>query len=269
MNILKRIQVLLLALFPACSCGMKKNSGTFPALDKKGAPIIFEGSPVLLEWHKITDHATMVELQKKVLPVVAEAFADEVKDFLLDEQYRVKKEYQRRLGIEEKAETQSDKIKEPIGENPFVATARLDRTKRVEFSRQQWEQWFATTAQSMKDIPFTYFFVVAKSGRGDILGFTAFYMSPKLTTFFPEFDVYTEGDVVLEPIAVTPKAQGIGLARPLVFSILRLAPEAKRILVGTRIWITNAIVMYNKLGFTEYKREGIGVKFKCQVKEEK
>jgi len=53
----------------------------------------------------------------------------------------------------------------------------------------------------------------------------------------------------------------------LVFSILTLAPETKRILVCTRIWITNALAMYEKLGFTEYKREGVGVKFKYVVKE--
>lgn len=259
MSIFKKIQALLLVLFPACSCGIKETSGTWPMLDKKGEPIMFQGSPVALEWYKTTDHATMVELQKQVLPVLAEAFADEVKVFLLDDQFQLKKEYLEILGAKDKPGGDS-------GENPFVATARLDRAKRVEFSRQQWEQWFQTTAQSMKDIPFTYSFVMAKDSKSNVLGVTAFYTSPKLTTFFPEFDAYTEDDVVLEPIAISPAAQGIGLSRPLVFSILRLAPETKRILIGTRIWITNAVAMYNKLGFTEYKRKGIGVKFKYVVK---
>ena len=234
---------------------LKCETGTLPAIDKNKKPIIFEKSPVTLEWHKTTDHATMVELQKEALPVVAEAFADEERTFLLDDNLKLKKEYAY-LG----------KKDSPEDTNLKIANNLLDREKRVEFSRQQWEQWFQTTAQSMKDLPFTYFFVMAKNSVGDILGFTAFYSSPMLTKFFPEFGEYKEEDVVLEPIAITPSAQGIGLARPLIFSILRLVPETKRILLGTRIWITNALETYNKLGFTEYKREGIGVKFKYVVK---
>ena len=49
---------------------------------------------------------------------------------------------------------------------------------------------------------------------------------------------------------------------PLIFSILTLAPETRRILVGTRIWITNVIALYKKFGFDEYKREGGNVKFR-------
>lgn len=235
---------------------MQEISGSSPAFDKKGEPIIFEGSPVTLEWHKTTDHTTMVALQKRALPIVEEAFADEEIKFLLDDKLQIRKEY-----ADVVMPTPHSESTPAVSPDSFS----LDRAKRVEFSRHAWGQWFQATAQSMKDLPFTYFFVMAKNSKGTILGFTAFYISPMLTKFFPEFDVYTEGDVVLEPIAITPAAQGIGLARPLIFSILRLVPETKRILLGTRIWITNAIAMYNKFGFTEYKREGVNVKFKYQV----
>lgn len=241
-------------------------TGTLEALDKNKKPIIIEGSPVILEWYKTMDHATMVELQKKAIPVVAEAFADEVRNFLLDDQLQLKKEYADMFHDQNKSEESNDKPEEASGENPFIVSARLDREKRVEISRSQWEEWFQTTAQSMKDLQFKYFFVVAKNNKGTILGVIAFYTSPMLTKFFPDFDEYTEGDVVLEPMAIVPAAQGHGLARPLIFSILTLAPETKRILVGTRMWIKNAVAMYEKLGFTEYKREGIGVKFKYVVK---
>jgi GNAT superfamily N-acetyltransferase len=230
-------------------------TGTFKAIGKNKNQILFEGSPIILEWYKTTDHATMVELQKKALPVIAEAFADEERNFLLDNQLQLRKEYANILG-------HGPEYKPDDG--TYISAAHLDREKRVEFSRHEWEKWFKATAQSMKDIPFTYFFVMAKDGKGNVLGITAFYISQKLATFFPEFDVYQEGDVVLEPIAITPAAQGIGLSRPLVFSILRLAPEIKRILAGTRIWITPALTMYKALGFVEYKREGIGIKFKFQ-----
>jgi GNAT superfamily N-acetyltransferase len=243
------------------SKNVKIETGILQAFDKHKKPILFEGSPVILEWHKTTDHATMVEIQKKALPVLAEAFADEVKNFFLDEQFQIKKEY---AFIAERRS--DDTSKQDSGENPFIANARLDREKRVEFSRQGWEHWFENTAQAMKDIPCTYFFVMAKSNKGEILGVVAFYISPMLTRFFPDFAEYIEGDVLLEPIAITQAAQGHGLSRPLVFSILTLAPEIKRILVGTRIWITPAITMYKALGFSEYKREGVGVKFIYVVK---
>ncbi|MBU1008098.1 GNAT family N-acetyltransferase [Candidatus Dependentiae bacterium] len=238
-------------------------TGTLDAIDKNQKPILFNGSPVILEWYKTKNHSTMVNLQKQALPILAEAFADEVKDCLLDENFEIKKEYLNLLGPP--PETGKE---EESGENPFVANAKLDREKRVEFSKHQWGEWFKTTAQSMKKAPFEYYFVTAKDGNGHLLGFSAFYISPMLTKVFPEFDVYKEGDVLLEPIAVTPKAQGLGLARPLIFSILTLAPETKRILTGTRVWITNAVNMYKKFGFVEYKREGIGVKFEYNVQHE-
>ncbi len=241
-------------------------TGTFEALDKNKKPIMFEGLPVTFEWCKTTDHVTMVELQKSVFPVVAEAFADEVRNFLLDDKLQIRKEYADMSNDQDEPGEPNDNPEESPDENPFIASARLERAERVEISRQQWEEWFDATAESMKDLQFIYFFVVVKSGKGNILGFTAFYSSPMLTTFFPEFDEYTDGDVVLEPIAIIPATQGLGLARPLIFSILTLAPEIKRILVGTRMWITNAVAMYDKLGFIEYKREGIGVKFKYVVK---
>ena len=231
-------------------------TGTLEAVDKNKKPILFNGSPVVLEWYKTKSHSSMVNLQKQALPILAEAFADEVKDCLLDENFQIKKEYINLLGPPPEANKE-----EKAGENPFIANAKLDREKRVEFSKHQWNEWFKTTAQKMDAVPFEYYFVTAKDSNGNLLGFSAFYISPKLTQFFPEFDVYKEGDVLLEPIAIAPKAQGLGLARPLIFSILTLAPKTKRILTGTRVWITNAVNMYKKLGFVEYKREGIGVKF--------
>ncbi len=230
------------------------------ALDKNQQQILFQNSPVTLECHHTTDLATMLELQEKALPVVAQAFADEVKDFLLDENFQVKAAYAFLSDDQKTSE-------EPSDENPFIASARLSREERIEFSRHQWQEWFESTARLMENIPFNYYFVMAKDNKEQVLGFTAFYTSPMLTTFFPDFDAYTNGDVVLEPIAIIPSAQGLGLARSLVFSILTLAPETQRILVGTRIWITNALTMYEKLGFTEYKRDGIGVQFQYIVKQ--
>jgi GNAT superfamily N-acetyltransferase len=233
-------------------------TGTLQAVDKHKKPIIIDGSPITLEWYRTTDHATMVEIQKQALPVVAEAFADEERKFLLDDKFQIRKEY-----ADLANQMSKDKPEEFA---TFIASARLGRERRVETSRNSWERWFKRTEQSMKDFSFTYFFVVAKNSKGNILGITAFYISPMLTQIFPWFDVYTQGDVLLEPIAIIPSAQGHGLARPLIFSILTLEPEIKRILLGTRIWITNAIAVYKKLGFTEYKREGISVKFVYEVK---
>jgi GNAT superfamily N-acetyltransferase len=209
-------------------------TGTIEAVDKNNTPIIIEQSPVILTWYKATDVQTMLDLQKKALPVLAEAFADEVKSFLLD--------------------------------GPSGMTARQDRAMRVEISGQQWEQFFEEKAKEMRDVPFTYFLILAKNSRGEMLGVSAFYICSKLALFFPDFSENRLGDVLLEPIGIIPEAQRYGLARSLVFSILRLAPEIKRILAGTRVWIAPALAIYKAFGFTEYKREGIGVQFKWEKK---
>lgn len=264
MKILKQILTLLLALFPACTDDIKKTSGSWPVLNKKAEPIIFEGYPVTIEWYKTTDCATMVELQKEQLSVIIEVFADDaIRNFLFDDQLHIRKEY---ADLGNRCSELSPKELNAFIESVRSASARLDRKTCVENSRRQWEQWFATLAQSMKNLPFTYFSVVAKNSKGNILGLIAFYISPKLAKLFPKLDGYIEGDVVLDPIVIIPAARGIGLARPLVFSILRLVPETKRILLDTRMWNTNAIVVYKKLGFTEYKREGVDVKFIYEVK---
>jgi ribosomal protein S18 acetylase RimI-like enzyme len=229
-------------------------TGTLVAVDKNKKPILLKGAPVTLEWCKTSDSSTMLAMQKSVLTLLAEVFADdETRMLLLDDKFQLKKEYVDIVNVRFK-----DK---PDELNRFAASAHLDRKKRIEISYDQWKKWFEKMSRTMKNFCFEYFFITAKDSNGNILGVVAFYSSSVLTKFSPKFSEYTAGDIVLDPIAVTPGARGLGLARALVFSILTLAPQIKRILVSTRIWATKAQAVYKALGFSEYARESINVKF--------
>ncbi|MFH1254245.1 MAG: GNAT family N-acetyltransferase [bacterium] len=262
MNIFKRIQILVLVLFPACLFGMKQ---TTTVLDVQARAFVADinlmtykileavdkkGNKVILECYKIGNIASAFEMQKKALAVISEAFADEIYDFL-DDNLQIKAEY-------------VDAVKDRYKEAELASLIKIaslckdDRKKRVELTRQEWEKSIEENATSVKDLPGQSFVVMAKNIKGDLLGVVTFLISPLCTHYFQDF---TDGDVVLEPIAVAPTAQGCGLARLLVFSILTLMPETTRILLGTKIWNKKAQAVYKGLGFSVYSQKSASIKF--------
>ncbi|MFH1832533.1 MAG: GNAT family N-acetyltransferase [bacterium] len=256
MNILKRISasiftILLLLCFTLSVQAMQEQtSGSFPALDKKGAPIIINGSEVTLEWRKVTGWEMALDFFQQILPVKAEAFADESLNFL-DDTFQVKKEYSVAV---------TDYYKEdPKALDAQIEAAKQDRKVRVDFTLQIEQQQVEMLKKIVQDqkVPLVEFFaVVAKNKKNEILGFTAFHINPELV----------KGDVSLESLAIMPMFQGYGLARPLVFSILKIVPDIKRIFLGTNIWLTKAQITYNALGFSVYAQESYGIKFEYLVK---
>ena len=96
--------------------------------------------------------------------------------------------------------------------------------------------------------------VMAKNGgidKDEVLGCVVFDLMPEVE----------EGEVELEPLAVLPSAQGRGLSRKLIFSILKIRPETKQIRLGTAIWNTKARQVYKFLGFVEDKIEKFSVEY--------
>ncbi len=86
------------------------------------------------------------------------------------------------------------------------------------------------------------YLVIAKDQAGDILGFTHF--------------CYHEGDfsAELEPLMIDPQAQGRGIARKLIFSILKLEPAILRIYLCTDAMNFKSQSIYRHLGFHELFR---------------
>ncbi len=222
MNIFKQIQkiALVLVLVPSGLLGMEQ--GSWIELDKLG-------HNVLIEWHKVTDYKTYFEFQKLLLPVQAASFGQQMKDSLLDEKRQVKPEYtQRVLGLP--------------GLMQVVECYQSGNEKL--FLDSQISCFDRACAQCLEQqivFPKTCFFVIAKNEKNEILGYAVFHSKSK----------YPNGSVRLEPLAVLPSAQGMGLGRKLIFSIRQILPETSRIFLKTSFWFTGAISVYRKLGFKE------------------
>lgn len=231
---------------------MKKTSGTCPALDKKGKPIIFDTTPVILEWHKVEDYEIFSRLAKQTLPVTAEAFADEMGDFVFDNKLHVKPEYAKLI----------EKLpKETIVEmNTHIDATRCDdRSKRVEATLQAWGQEYECLWTKFSVC--TPVVVMAKNkDTQKVLGCTLFICA------HPEL---LQGHVYLDALAVVPEAQKRGLARALVFSILKIMPETTHIDLDTRIWNIPAQKVYENLGFDKiesFSKNPTYVGFRYEVK---
>ncbi len=248
MNFLKHIQILVFVLFPACLMGME--SGSWTEHDKFGNPII-------LECHKVTDYKILFNWEKKLMPIIMQAFADEPMDlvnFLLDKQGKVKQEHT------EMVEGLTGEEREKLDWK--IAISKTDKKSRMK-SIELWfvqkfkraEKQLVTTQQN----PINFVVVVAKSDPFNIWGFAIFQIC--------------RSDVTLSLLAVSPYAQRTGLAGLLVFSItskplsdLRLIPKTRRIRLGTEIWSTHAQAIFKRFGFKELYRDGIYIVFEYTVK---
>lgn len=241
MKILKRIQILVLILLPVCLMGM--DNGYWIEADKLG-------KNVTIEWHKATDYKTSFAWAEKLTPIMAEVFADEPRDlraFLLDDTLQVKKEYANIV------KSFSPEEREELDWKISISDA--DRELRVEAIKQRLQkQNEPAKAHFQEQDPITTFVVVAKNNDNDLLGFAIFRLPPNDTV----------ASLVL--LGVAPSAQGKGLARSLVFSILKLMPTTKYISLCTEIWNTKAQAVYTKLGFTVCRQKGSYVSFEYEVK---
>jgi len=132
MNILKHIQFLVFVLFPACLMGMEQ--GSWIEQDKLGKDVV-------IEWRKITDYQKLLESEKALIPVMAEAFAYQVEE--------------------------TDKFEEQVA----LVT---------EYIKKQNEAAMSKYLQRQKVKIFTSFVVTVKdAGTDKVLGFTMFHSKPK------------------------------------------------------------------------------------------
>lgn len=256
MNIVKQIKLLVLVLAPAYLIGMEQDFGSWTTIDKKG-------SPVVLEWHRAVEGQINLEdaglVLSQILPVMAEAFADKALLFLeeVEENYQVKQEY---------AATVKDLYDSRPGElESLIEVAnkyKNDRNKRVELALQSFKQGIESQSPksetshqcSQKDFPDQTFVVMAKTQTGDVLGYAIFRVKAE----------FEKDNVELDELAVSPSAQGRGLARFLTSSILKLVPTTKRLFLGALIWNKPAQEAYKALGFNVYEQERYAINFEIQ-----
>jgi GNAT superfamily N-acetyltransferase len=232
---------ILCFLFPFTLMGMESSDhGSWADTDNTGNQIV-------IEWYKISTYKRFFELWEQwLLPVFTAAFADEYK-ILIDENYEIKEEYREAVKDFDEEEDLHEAIrfyKTNNGKSRLTILDTLIRNAREKVAAAK-KQTLQLRYQESTLV------VMAKNKENEILGFTAFHMKPE----------FKEGEVLLEPIAVLPSAQGRGLARKLVFSILTLKPETTRIFLGTNIWLRQAQDVYKRLGFSAYEESDYSIKF--------
>lgn len=253
MNFLKQLKYVIFVLLPVCLLAMQQDTGTLPALDKNKAPILWQGAPVVLEWYRITDYKTYFDKQMRLASVVAESFADEAIDFLLDEKLQIKKEYVDT--IKELSKNDREEIES------LIKASLLSRKERVEYVRKRFLEMLEKAKTNTQEIfPGVSFIVIAKSKGNDILGFAIFIQEDK--------ELQEAKALELDLLAIPPEARGYKLSWPLVFSALekQLMPEIKYIFLGTKSWNTTAHAVYKKLGFTVCKIGKGNISFEYEVK---
>ncbi|MFH1254244.1 MAG: GNAT family N-acetyltransferase [bacterium] len=137
--------------------------------------------------------------------------------------------------------------KDPV-ENSILATTSLQQQNEAEMSKY---------LQRQKIKIFTSFVVIVKDvGSDKILGFAMFHSKPK----------FEKGCIQLEPLAVIPAAQGRGLSRKLVFSILKLMPGVNQIELFVRHENVKAQAVYKSMGFSVHEELKFGKRLKYVIK---
>lgn len=216
--------------------------GVLMVTDKKGEAIT-------LEWHKTADHKTFFNWYNWLAPVIAETFADEAINFLLDERLQVKREYVeviKQLSLNDQREIED-----------LIKLSSVSRPRRVEAVRAKLLQMIEIESKDSKSFSANCCVVIAKDSANKTLGFAIFQQDPEA-----EQNLAQELDL----LAVLPEAQGRGLARFLIFSILTLTPKTKYIVLGTKSWNTKAQAVYKALGFTVSSQRPGNVTFEYAVK---
>lgn len=238
-------KLLSLFLFTVFSMYAERlqTSGIFSITDKNR-------DSVFLKWYKVDDLEALLSLKEKILPVMAQAFADQERDFLLDEKFQIRPEYVELFG-----QLPQD-IKEIL--NAHIAIARCEkREERVQAKlqkyKQKWDDGFALDLAHNQPLV-----IIAENGNNKILGFILVLRKR------PEWEILSETEVQKdiiwgEILAIIPEAQGRGLTRPLLLSILKIMPETTRIILGTLSWNTKAQRIYERLGFKRIANNDSGL----------
>ena len=262
MTILKRIFLAVLFV-PLCAMQgdiqkkevVQQASGSWDAIDKKG-------NKITLEWHKAVEGQEISKSEKQVLsqilPVMADAFADKALLFLeeVDGTLQIMKKYA--AEVEDLYKNRPGELKRLIN---IANQYKNDRKKRVELTLKSLQQMVEqqepketnVSQNSKKDFPDQTFIVMAKNQKNVVLGYAIFRIKAE----------FAKNNVELDELAVAPAAQGCGLGGLLTTSILKLAPDTKRLFLGALIWNEPAQKAYKALGFSVYEQEGCSINFEA------
>ena len=201
------------------------------------------GNDITLEWHKIKSLDDMpLELRKQLIITYVESFGDRIFQ-ILDENFEIKKEYYNQAIDLFKNEPESLKL--------GIELLKMDRQTRIDFmlkrTENQFDEYFK---KSFADEEFAHL-IFAKNKDGEMLGFVGFHGYGR--------SAFKNNTLQLDPVAIIPNAQGRGLARLLIFSILKISPEIQRIVLDTEIWNIHAQDVYKHLGFTQFNLSEFGI----------
>jgi len=235
MNFVKQIYIVALALFPACLMGMELPSNTDHGILKKYDK---HGAPITLEWYKTHDAKTLSDLLKPLIPVMADAFADEAilfRNFLFDEERQTIKPECAALLEELPAE-----VRQWI--DVRIHLGAQDRQTRFAGTLASYEQKFEKEFIA-KWAPVNPFVVIAKEGE-KVLGMMLFCR----ISLEPELEL-PKNAVYVDEFGVKAEAQGRGIGKLLLFSVFELCSDVTQIFLDTGIWNTKAQAVYKALGF--------------------
>ncbi|HBS48304.1 TPA: hypothetical protein DEO28_00720 [Candidatus Dependentiae bacterium] len=243
MAILKHIQILVFVLFPACLLGMEQ--GSFTTQDRLRNKITFE-------WYKTTSYEQVLNLEKPLMPVWAEAFADLTRDFLLDRTtLQIKKEYVEIIeSLPKEAKEWRINAIEFIKKHPSDTDA--DRKARVEYYTQDAYEYLQNEISELqqhseKFLDSIFFVVIVKNENQEPLGYAFLKTRP----------IDVPNTVYFDTMVFVPGAQNRGFAKILVRLFLeKLKPETRGFVFKVLAWNLPAQTVYRNHGCTECGRDG-------------
>lgn len=230
MNIFKHIQILVLVLAPACLVGAAQPSSAWVkealscqqseswiVVDKTGKKVRVDGE-VISNDSKIISSGAYIDVLNTMADVM------QVPDLELARSYPL------------------------INLNPLLLCVHA----KLYYQGKQFRDWIYESYISRideallnKNDSVHFIFTVRELDSEKLLGIVMFEVGKD----------HVYGTVELGPLAVTQEARGRGLSNVLSCSILKLLPQANRIILEALCSNTKAIDIYKTFGFTQYQRD--------------
>ncbi len=203
-----------------------KTTGQFTANDKQGVPVI-------VEWQKTTLFAPEFATAMKVVwPVAREAYTPVEMQFL--------RTFPQVVGTEDYFKPFEPLFKDGLHVVDWGKAEETMQTLLKSHFIFDTSTWGAeVTALYANDV--CYVVTVKEQKTNTLRGFITFMMRAN----------YTQGDTKVMSFAVDQTHQNRGLGKLLMSSMLKIAPDVKRIFLCTRVTNDPALKAYRSWGFTK------------------
>ncbi|MFA6527171.1 MAG: GNAT family N-acetyltransferase [Candidatus Babeliales bacterium] len=204
---------------------------------------------VIFETHKSLDYGQYLDFRRQRAGVQAEALADELQEFLLDDNLQFKEEFLNALRAAPQSYEYITKMRKLIANGAC-------REELVKFRKQQTLELIDKYGrdEAKEHAGSTFFGVIAKNkANNNIMGFAVFENFPENTNKADTVDV--------DIMEVIPSARNKGLEAALMFSIKELLPTKKRLTMATQVWFKRELDLYHKLGCIKYGSNATNVYF--------